>query len=127
MSEQRDTGAALQGTRILVVEDEYYIADDLQRALKGAGAEIVGPCGSVQPSLDAIAKGGFDCAVIDLSLHGESAEPIADRLESTGYPFAIATGYGSGAVPEQHKHVPRIEKPFDDAALLKIIEQLVRR
>lgn len=99
-------------------------ADDLQRALKGAGAEVVGPCGSVEPALDAVDQGGFDCAVIDLNLHGESA--IADRLETAGYPFAIATGYGSATVPERHKRVPRVEKPFDPVALVKTVELLVR-
>ena len=47
----------LRGARVLVVEDEYYIADDLRRALEAAGAEVVGPfstiekanCGSSRP------------------------------------------------------------------------------
>ena len=32
----------LSGTRVLVVEDEYYMADDLRRAIMGGGAQVVG-------------------------------------------------------------------------------------
>ena len=33
----------LQGCRVLVVEDEYFIADDVRDWLKKAGASVVGP------------------------------------------------------------------------------------
>ncbi len=50
------TGAdALSGERVLVVEDDYYLASDTARALKGAGAEVIGPCPSEQTAYDAIA------------------------------------------------------------------------
>ena len=114
----------LNGARVLLVEDEYYIADDLRRTLKGAGAEVVGPFSTLAKANGAIDKGGFDCAVIDLNLHGESAVPIADRLIAEGKSFAIATGYGSTAVPDRLKNVPRIEKPFDPPALLDVVGQL---
>ena len=108
---KKDGNAALEGRRVLLVEDEYYIADDLRKALSEAGADVVGPCPTLLKALDAMDTQSFDCAVIDLNLHGESALPIADRLLDEGTPFAIATGYGSDSVPEHLKDVPRIEKP----------------
>ena len=114
----------LQGARVLVIEDEYYIADDLRRTLDSAGAKVVGPCSTLANADAAIDRGEFDCAVIDLNLHGESAVPIADRLMREGRSFAIATGYGSDVVPDHLKAVPRIEKPFDPPALLEIVKQL---
>ena len=115
---------AIHGTRVLVVEDEYYIADDLRRTLDAAGATVVGPCSTVAKANAALDAGDFDWAVIDLNLHGESALPIANRLLKLGKSFAIATGYGSSAVPETLREVPRIEKPFDPPALLQLVEQL---
>ena len=114
----------LSGARILVVEDEYYIADDLRRILIEAGAEILGPFSSVDKAHEAIDAEPFDCAVLDLNLHGESGLPIADRLTQEGKSFAIATGYGSAAVPDRFKQVPRIEKPFDPSALVRLVGQL---
>lgn len=114
----------LRGARVLVIEDEYYIADDLRRVLDGAGALVVGPLSTLSKARKALDEGGFDCAVIDLNLHGESAVEIADRLVETGKAFAIATGYGSDAVPDRLKAIPRIEKPFDPRAVLELIRRL---
>ncbi len=108
----------LDGARVLVVEDEYFIADDLRRTLDAAGAIVIGPVSTFAKAADVIAEGGFDCAVIDLNLHGESGVALADQLLAAGASFAIATGYGSAAVPDRLKHVPRIEKPFDPAAIV---------
>jgi len=114
----------LSGTRVLVIEDEYFIADDVRRVLSAAGAEIVGPVATVAMAQQAIDQANFDCVVLDLNLQGESAVPVADRLVADGHVFAIATGYGSPAIPEHLKGLPRIEKPYDPKALLKLLEQL---
>jgi CheY-like chemotaxis protein len=117
-------GLDLNGARILVVEDEYYIADDLRRILASAGAEVVGPVSTVSKAVEVIERGEFDCAVLDLNLHGSSAVPVADRLLAAGKSFAIATGYAISALPEWLRNVPRIEKPFDPPALLQLVRQL---
>jgi DNA-binding NtrC family response regulator len=122
---QSDAGQ-LSGMRVLVVEDEYYIADDLRRSLSGAGAKIIGPVGSVAQAEAALEKGNFDCAVLDLNLHGENAALVADELKIMGIAFAIATGYGSGAIPARHNDVPRLEKPFDALQVVDLVSQWER-
>ena len=37
------TRVPLVGRRVLVIEDEYFLADDIARALTSLGAEIIGP------------------------------------------------------------------------------------
>ena len=120
----QDSKLPLAGTRVLLIEDEYFIADDVGRVLKSAGARVVGPVGTLQAAHKAVDEGMFDCAVLDLNLHDESAAPIADRLIAGQHDFAIATGYGSPAVPDRLRNVPRIEKPFDPSALVQMIAQL---
>ena len=109
--------------RILVIEDEYYIADDLRRMLAEAGAKVVGPCSTVAKADEAVSAGGFDCPV-DLNFSGESAIPIAERLMDGGCRFAISTGYGTEALPKRLRGVPRIEKPYDPPTLLDLLSQL---
>ena len=116
--------AELSGKRVLLVEDEYYIADDLRQILRSVGAEVVGPCSTLEKAHAAVDQGAFDCALIDLNLNGKDALPLAERLLREGRSFAIATGYGSNAIPDELKHVPRIEKPYDPPALLDLVRQL---
>jgi DNA-binding NtrC family response regulator len=122
--ETQQDQALLTGKRVLLVEDEFYIADDLDRALTSAGACVIGPFASRSKAEAAIASNTFDCAVIDLNLRGESAVPIAERLLSRNIPFAIATGYGSPAVPAHLSEIVRIEKPFDPRQLVKVVSLL---
>ncbi len=117
--------ADLSGARVLIVEDEYYLADDLSRALREAGAQVVGPVGSLTEAQAAVDERSFDCAVLDMNLRGEAAFPIADRLGEAGIPFVIATGYNSIALPERFRGLPRVEKPFDMRQLLEAIPALM--
>ncbi|MDQ4086906.1 MAG: response regulator [Pseudomonadota bacterium] len=110
-------GNGLSGLRVLVVEDEFYLADDIAQALTTAGARVVGPVGSFEEAAAAVAKGGIDRAVLDMNLKGEMAFPIADRLEEAGIPFVITTGYSSASLPDRLRDKPRLEKPFDPEAL----------
>ena len=55
---------ALAGKRILLVEDEYFIASDLKRALQKAGAHVLGPVGVLDAGL-ALAEQPVDAAVLD--------------------------------------------------------------
>lgn len=114
----------LDETRILVVEDEFYIADDVRRALVAVGATVIGPVSTVAAALRAIDEENIGCAVLDLNLHGDSGEPVARRLSERRIPFAITTGYGSPAIPDQFRDRPRCEKPFDPEALVKVVGSL---
>ena len=114
---------SLAGTRVLVVEDEYYLADDLSRALSRAGAEVVGPVGSIDEADCKVREGAFDCAVLDMNLRGDFAFAVAERLGGAGIPFVVATGYNQSSLPEALASAPREEKPF---APREVVDLLVR-
>ena len=124
MTEDRDkkqTGA-LAGVRVLVIEDEYYIADDIRRALVGEGATIIGPIGNLSSAQEAIEAGGFDWAIMDLNLHGESAVDLIDQLIVMGRRFVVGTGYSGSSVPQRLHQYPRLRKPFDPQQLIDIMK-----
>src|SRR5689334_13333496 len=54
----------IEACRVLVVEDEYFLAADLELALQSEGAEIVGPIYELSEALNQVAQGGFDVAVL---------------------------------------------------------------
>jgi len=120
-----DSTSLLRGVRVLVVEDEYYLADDLANALKGAGAEVLGPAGTLEEAHRYVKGERFDCAILDMNLSGDMAFPIADRLQEAGIPFVIATGYNSASLPERLADVPRVEKPSDVGKVIEAIPPLL--
>ena len=102
------------GRRLLVVEDEYFIADDLAQDMKAKGAEVIGPASSIDDALRLIAENDqFDGAVVDINLKGKMAFPVADALIDRGIPFVFATGYDHTSIPPDYAHIPRFEKPID--------------
>jgi CheY-like chemotaxis protein len=109
---------ALRGCRVLLLEDEFFVADDIAQALALAGAEILGPFTRHAEALKAIESGlAVDLGVLDINLQGEVSFAVADRLKAEGIPFVFATGYEEASIPQSHRQAPRWEKPFRPEAL----------
>ncbi|MGY2053126.1 response regulator [Methylobacterium sp. JK268] len=112
--------------RILVVEDEYFVADDMARALGDLGAEVVGPAPSREQALALLAgEERIDAAVLDINLRGESAFPVAEALAARAVPYVFATGYDRVALPEAFREVPHWEKPFDPTRLARMLARML--
>ena len=100
--------------RILLVEDEYFLADDMARSLENRGVEVVGPVATVTAALDLLAEeDAVDGAVLDINLRGEMVYPVADLLLERRVPFVFSTGYDEHVVPRRYAQVQRCEKPVD--------------
>lgn len=121
------TGAgALAQRRVMVVEDEYFIADDIVRALQKLGAEVVGPIPTRDKALMLLESGAsIHAAVLDINLQGKTVFPVADVLIARGVPFVFATGYDQSTVPAAYEDVPRWEKPFEAHDLAKALSGLL--
>jgi DNA-binding response OmpR family regulator len=119
------TRKTLEGARVLVVEDEFFIADDIARGLRQEGAEPLGPASTVRQAEQIIAGEHVDAAILDLNLRGDSAADFVSRLASSRVPCLIVSGYGEDAVPKHVSHLPRIEKPVSVARVLdRLSEEL---
>src|SRR3712207_5255758 len=93
-STERRTSSTFRGRRVLVVEDEYLLAEDLRDELEGEGAIVLGPVPSVAEALELLRSGPKPyMAIVDINLQGEMVWPVADRLREMGVPFIFATGY----------------------------------
>ena len=115
--------ATLKGRRILVVEDDYLIAEDVREELQKAGAIVAGPVPSVSEALRLLeGEPSLDAAVLDVNLRdGERSVPIAEALEARAIPFLFATGYNSVDIPFEWQRF-RIEmKPLRVLAVAQLI------
>ena len=109
----------LQGRRILVVEDEFLVAQSLVDMLEAEGATVLGPLGWLDEAVVFLGRdSAFDGTVLDVNLHGQSSYPIADALIERGVQFVFTTGYDAEALSEPYRVYPRCEKPLHEQALI---------
>ena len=119
---------ALKSRRLLVVEDDYLLADDLARSLEALGVEVVGPVGSIDDALALIAgDGALDGALLDINLRGERVFAVADALAARRVPFVFTSGYDRVAIPACYAEIPLCTKPTDALRLAEcLVEELTR-
>jgi CheY-like chemotaxis protein len=115
------------GHSILVVEDEYLIADDIRMALEEAGAEVLGPVASVKDAEELIlSRPVIDAALLDVNVRGEQIFAVADRLAELGVPFVFATGYDQASIPDRYSDRPCLEKPIKARQIANILRPLLQ-
>lgn len=113
--------------QVLLLEDNFIIALDLAGLVSEAGAEPLGPVGSVADAMRVIAGGKVEAAILDINLGDENAFPVAERLEQQGIPFAFATGYSaSDVLPPERTGVPVLAKPYSAGEVRALLDLLSR-
>ena len=106
------TQVSLHGCRILVVEDEYVLAEDLCTELLDRHATVIGPAATVDQGFQLLrSTEDLHGAVLDINLRGEEVFGLADALTARGVPIVLTTGYDASVIPERFRSVPRCEKP----------------
>ena len=115
----------LAGRRVLIVEDERAIAENLAFEVTAEGGEVVGPVATVNAALGVIANTDVDGAILDLNLMGEVAFPVADALTARHIPFVIMTGFNARAVvPARYASVSCLQKPVTPHIICRELEAI---
>jgi len=116
----------LAGTRVLIVEDEYFLADEARSILSDVGAEVLGPVATVAAARTMIETDpAIDGVLLDVNLRGEMAFEVADTLQARGIPFAFVTGYDRAMLPERFSTATSLEKPVRPEQLIDLFSSLV--
>ena len=112
---QPSTPSPLGGLRVLVVEDEYMVADHIGMLLEDLGCEVAGFAATVAEALDLVRGEQLDGVLLDGNLNGESSGPVAIELRARSIPFVVATGYGQLELNAVALNgAPRLAKPFSN-------------
>lgn len=110
----------LTGKRVLLLEDEIFIAFDAEEILINLGAKEVCVTHSLSEAQEVAEKTSFDCAMLDRNLNGEYSDEFALRLVQHGVTVILATGYGS---PGSAAEITAVSKPYDQ----QMIEEAFRK
>ena len=108
----------LNGKAILLVEDEFLLALQLEDLVQSSGGVVRGPYCSLDDAMKAAQRQDFDFAILDINLSGTMVFPLADQLLAGGIPFLFLTGYSLGNLPERFHPVTRLNKPCDPDLLI---------
>jgi DNA-binding LytR/AlgR family response regulator len=117
----------LNGLRLLVVEDQFFVAMEVTDLISSLGAEVIGPYGLLNQALDAVQRQAVDGGVLDVKLDSEKSYPVMDVLMDSGRPILLVTGGDTEGIPEKYRVLPCLLKPFDRIRFQKMAGEVFRR
>ena len=127
MTPHTQSPGPLAGRRVLVVEDEYFLADDIARTLTALGARIVGPYGDLQEATNIVDRDiAIDAAIVDVNLRNEMAFPLARVLRSRKVPLVFTTGYDKSSIESEFQDVRLLGKPLDMSAMARELTNMIK-
>ena len=117
----------LSGKCVLVVEDEWLLADHIATILQRAGATVLGPVASVPEALALLEAGAVapDAATLNVKLEDHVSFPVADRLAELGVPYMFISANEMQGLPQRFHHRPLLAKPYTDPQVTAALTQLL--
>jgi DNA-binding response OmpR family regulator len=116
--------SALEGRRVLLVEDESLVAMMVEDMLLDLGCEVVVAM-RLDKALAYARSEAFDFAVLDVNLGETRSYPVADLLCERCTPFLFATGYGQRGLDANYRGVPVLQKPYQVEPLEHLLIHLL--
>jgi CheY-like chemotaxis protein len=117
---------APSGQTILIVEDEFAVANDLRQILEKAGYHVSGIAFSVDKALEINRRERPDLVLLDIQLKGpRTGIGLARLLLEDGIPFVYVSANNSKSILEEVKNTQPygfIVKPFREKDVLEALE-----
>jgi len=113
--------------RILVVDDEVIIADDLCSTLKGLGYDVLEPALSYKQAIEVLSTESVDLAILDINLGGrKTGMDVAEYIqESLEIPFIYLSSHTDTKTLELAKNTmpyAYLVKPYGATDVMTAIE-----
>jgi CheY-like chemotaxis protein len=120
------SGTELNGRRILVVEDEWFLADEISHAVNRAAGTVVGPVASVEEALELLQREPEpDAATLNVRVADGESYPVADELARRHIPFLFASANSASSLPGRFSRRAIVGKPFSGARLVTALSALL--
>lgn len=117
------TTQLLHAARVLLVEDEFLIAMDVEQLCRDHGAEdvrVVANHSELQPEL--LSDGTVHAAILDVKVQGKWTVDFARLLAERRIPFIFATGYSDvESFFKDFPGVPVVGKPYTGSEVMRAL------
>lgn len=112
---------------VLVVEDDFLIADDYRSTIEAHGWQVLGPAPTDKAGLGLLQEAAPDVALLDLMLRRGTSAPVAEALVSMGVPFILATACENPVAigGDVFQGIVNIGKPVTPEALMVALKKAV--
>src|SRR3954466_12545872 len=114
----------LADLRILVVEDEVFLALDIEERLRRLGRAVGGPVGRLERALELARTAALDGALLDVNIKGGFVYPVAEELLAREVPVIFSTGYAPDTLPPGFRDHPCLRKPFGAGQLEAVAQEV---
>src|SRR5688500_4756291 len=112
--------------RVLIVEDEFIVANDLRLILIRAGYNVTGIAASVEEANEHLQQHIPDLVILDIRLEGKlSGIDFARKLRAENIAFIYLSAYANQQILEEAKTTEPygfLVKPFRDQDLLVALD-----
>jgi DNA-binding NtrC family response regulator len=117
----------LDGVRVLILEDEFLIAMDVEQLCRDSGATDVAIARSLRELEDPAGEPpAFDVAIVDLMLAGVSTLDFARQIHQRGVPFVFASGHSDlQEIAEAFPDITVVGKPYAGEDLIGAVATAV--
>ena len=112
--------------RVLVVEDDSAVADELADALRHMHFEVVGPFPTADEALASIGRVHVDAAILDVRLRNGMSLPVGRRLRDIGVPFLFMTG-SVDDLGDEFADADTLRKPVRLSTLFAALDRILPR
>jgi DNA-binding NarL/FixJ family response regulator len=112
--------------RVLIVEDDFVVAMEMETALKAAGFEVAGIAGTARDAVWLALQTRPDLAVMDIRLQGErdGVDAAIEIYRAAGVRAIFATAHQDPPVQaraEAARPLGWLTKPYDSDALISLV------
>ena len=112
--------------KVLIVEDEFIVANDLRLILEQAGYKVMGIAASVEEADELLLKQQPDLVLLDIRLNGKaSGIDLARKLKTAHIAFVYLSANSSREILEEAKTTEPygfLIKPFREKELLVMLD-----
>lgn len=118
-----------RSVRVLIVEDEYFVASYLADLIEEWGHEVVAICATGAEAIEHLKGGGIDIAVLDIKLKGDlTGVDVAEVSRAQEVAHAFLSGSGDPATrraAEATNPLAFLQKPVNEKQFRSILDQLL--